>query len=226
VAIEEPESAVAGAFKPEANLWTEIALSGLGGALVAVFVAAWLWQTSDYARNVGLARAQPVPFSHEHHVSGLGLDCRYCHDTVERAANAGMPQTYTCMTCHSQIWTNAEILAPVRQSLAQGKPLEWVRITDLPDYAYFNHSIHVAKGVGCASCHGDVAAMPLTWKAKTLTMAFCLDCHKNPGPNLRPVEGIFDTKWRRDPQTPSAEALRRAYGVGDRDLMECSICHR
>jgi Cytochrome c7 and related cytochrome c len=217
---------VAGAFKPSANLWTALLLSAGGGVIVAVFVGAWLWQTSDYARNVGLARAQPVPFSHEHHVSGLGIDCRYCHDTVETAASAGMPQTYTCMSCHSQIWTNAEILAPVRQSLAQGMPLEWVRVTDLPDYAYFNHSIHVAKGVGCASCHGDVAAMPLTWKAKTLTMAFCLDCHKDPGPNLRPREKIFDTGWRRGAESPSAEELLRMYRIGDRDLTECSICHR
>ncbi|MGJ0509787.1 MAG: cytochrome c3 family protein [Methylocystis sp.] len=214
------------AFQPAANLWAAIALALGGGVIAAAIVFGWLWQTSDFARGVRSAQAQPVPFSHQHHVSGLGIDCRYCHDTVERAATAGMPPTYTCMTCHSQIWTNARILEPVRQSLAQNKPIVWRRVTDLPDYAYFNHSIHIAKGVGCFSCHGDVAAMPLTWKARTLTMGFCLDCHRDPGPNLRPRDKIFDTTARPRPDPASARTLLAFYHIGSRDLTDCSICHR
>jgi hypothetical protein len=217
---------LAAAFGPAANLWAAITLALAGSAIVAVLAGAWLWQTSDYARGMRSALAQPVPFSHEHHVSGLGIDCRYCHDTVEATASAGMPPTYTCMTCHSQIWTNAPILEPVRQSLAHDAPLIWRRVTNLPDYAYFDHSIHIAKGVGCASCHGEVASMPLTWKAKSLTMQFCLDCHKDPGPHLRPKDKIYDTKWRRGPETPAEQTLRAQYGVANRDLTECSICHR
>lgn len=214
------------AFTPRANLFVKIAFVALAAIVVLLPISVWLWQVSDYARNVRAPLPQPAPFSHEHHVSGLGLDCRYCHNSVETAATAGMPATYVCMTCHSQIWTNAEILAPVRQSLAKDKPLEWRRVTDLPDYVYFNHSVHIAKGVGCASCHGDVARMPLTWKAKTLTMQFCLDCHRDPGPNLRPKDKIFDTTWRRGPDTPTPHALLAQYHIGGRDLAECSICHR
>ncbi|KAF2989870.1 hypothetical protein MJC1_03008 [Methylocystis sp. MJC1] len=217
---------MAAAFGPMANLWAALAKALFGVVIVALPVAVWLRQNSDFARGLQSPLAQPVPFSHEHHVSGLGIDCRYCHDTVETAASAGLPPTYTCMTCHSQIWTSAEILEPVRQSLAQNKPLVWRRVTNLPDYAYFNHSIHIAKGVGCASCHGDVAAMPLTWKAKTLTMAFCLDCHSNPSPNLRPKDKIYDTKWKRGAETPPEQTLLAHYKIGNRDLMECSICHR
>jgi hypothetical protein len=217
---------VPAAFTPRANFSVKIAFAALSAIIVLLPASAWFWQTSDYARNMNAPTAQNVPFSHEHHVSGLGVDCRYCHNHVETAAIAGMPTTYVCMTCHSQIWTNAEILAPVRESLANDKPLEWRRVTDLPDYVYFDHSAHIAKGVGCASCHGDVARMPLTWKAKTLTMQFCLDCHRNPGPNLRPKDAIFDTSWRRTPETAMPETLVAQYHIGGRDLTECSICHR
>jgi hypothetical protein len=170
--------------------------------------------------------SQPVPFSHQHHVAGLGIDCRFCHVSVEISADAGMPPTWTCMTCHSQIWTNAAILAPVRQSLANGTPLRWGRVYDLPDYVYFNHAIHIAKGVGCQSCHGHVAEMPLTEKAVSLTMQFCLDCHRDPGPQLRPENRIFDTGWQRSADTPSPAALLDHYKVPDRNLTDCSICHR
>ncbi|WBJ99350.1 cytochrome c family protein [Methylocystis parvus OBBP] len=214
------------AFTPRANLFVRAALVALAATAVIFPSMLWLWQVSDYGRNMRAPIAQPAPFSHEHHVSGLGLDCRYCHNSVETAATAGMPTTYVCMTCHSQIWTDAEILAPVRQSLANDKPLEWRRVTDLPDYVYFDHSVHIAKGVGCASCHGDVARMPLTWKARTLTMQFCLDCHRNPGPNLRPKEAVFDTGWRRGSDAPAPQALLAQYQLGGRDLAECSICHR
>jgi hypothetical protein len=130
------------------------------------------------------------------------------------------------MTCHSQIWTNAALLAPVRESFANNTPIIWRRVTDLPDYVYFNHSIHIAKGVGCESCHGAVESMPLTYKAKTLTMEFCLDCHRNPAPNLRPKSGIYDTAWRRTHDSPSPQALLNLYHVPDRTLTDCSLCHR
>jgi hypothetical protein len=130
------------------------------------------------------------------------------------------------MTCHSQIWTNAALLAPVRHSLADDTPIAWHWISDLPDYLYFNHAIHIAKGVACASCHGDVQAMPLMEKAKSFTMGFCLNCHRDPGPNLRPREAIFDTGWHRTSDTPSPSALMAMYRVGCRDLTDCSIFHR
>ena len=130
------------------------------------------------------------------------------------------------MTCHSQIWTNADLLAPVRQSLAEDKPLVWGRVNNLPDYVYFNHSIHVAKGVGCQSCHGQVADMPLTDKAETLTMQFCLNCHRNPGPQLRPENAIYNTKWVRPADMPSPAAMLDHYHVPNRTLTDCSICHR
>jgi hypothetical protein len=217
---------VPAAFTPRANLLVKVAFAAVATIVVLLPASAWFWQASHYARNMNAPTAQTVPFSHAHHVSGLGVDCRYCHNSVETAATAGMPTTYVCMTCHSQIWTNAEILAPVRQSLSSDRPIEWRRVTDLPDYVYFDHSAHIANGVGCASCHGDVARMPLTWKAKTLTMQFCLDCHRNPGPNLRPRDKIFDTSWRRDPDTATPEALMAQYHIGARNLAECSICHR
>ena len=137
-----------------------------------------------------------------------------------------MPPTYTCMTCHSQVWTNAAILAPARESLASNTPIVWHALTDLPDYVYFNHRIHIAKGVGCASCHGTMQDMPLAQKAHTLTMQFCLDCHRDPGPNLRPKDAIFDTDWHRTPETPTPGRLMALYHVPDRNLTDCSICHR
>jgi hypothetical protein len=213
-------------FRPEANLVAKLSLLAIAGLAMGGIVWWWCWPRTDYVRHVGWTVEQPVPFSHQHHVSGLGLDCRYCHTTVETAADAGIPPTYVCMTCHSQIWTNAAILAPVRQSLVNNTPIVWHRVTDLPDYVYFNHSIHIAKGVGCASCHGDIESMPLTYKAKTLTMGFCLDCHSNPGPHLRPRDAIFNTGWHRSKDTPAAAQLLAQYHVGSRNLTDCSICHR
>jgi hypothetical protein len=217
---------MAAIFGPRANLLMRagvLVLLGLTGIGILFW---WLWPDSDYARHMGLALEQPVPFSHQHHVAGLGIDCRFCHVSVEIAANAGLPPTYTCMTCHSQIWTQAALLAPVRTSFTSNTPLRWRRLTDLPDYVYFNHGIHIAKGVGCASCHGDVAGMSMTYKAKPLTMGFCLDCHRNPGPRLRPRAALFQTNWHRTAQTPSPAALLALYHVPDRNLTDCSLCHR
>lgn len=213
-------------FRPYANLASKLILLGLA-TLGAGGTAWWvLGPHVDWARHVGWAVGQPLPFSHQHHVAGLGIDCRFCHTAVEVSSNAGMPPTYTCMTCHSQIWTNAAMLAPVRRSLADDKPIVWNRINDLPDYVYFNHSIHIAKGIGCSSCHGEVDRMPLTHKAATLTMQFCLDCHRDPGPRLRPKDQIFNTQWRRSDATPSPATLLAEYRVAGRTLTDCSICHR
>ena len=213
-------------FQPSANLFSKLVLLGMAG-LAAGGIGWWLlWPRTDWVRRTGFTVQQPVPFSHEHHVAGLGLDCRFCHISVEVSSNAGMPPTYTCMTCHSQIWTNAALLAPVRHSLADNIPITWNRVYNLPDYVYFNHSIHINKGVGCESCHGHVDRMPLTYEATRMTMRFCLDCHRNPGPNLRPREAVFDTEWHRTKDTPSPAALLALYHVPNRRLTDCSICHR
>src|SRR5689334_1771480 len=164
------------------------------GSLVVVAVGLWAalqLERSPYTTFAGVARPQPVPFSHEHHVRGLGIDCRYCHTSVEKSGFAGIPPTETCMTCHSQIWTDSPMLEPVRTSLRTNTPIRWNRVHDLPDYAYFNHAIHVNKGVGCVSCHGQVDQMPLTWKAEPMTMEWCLSCHRNPENHLRPVAEVF-----------------------------------
>jgi hypothetical protein len=213
-------------FTPAANLNAKLALLAAADVMVGIIGWWWAWPRTDYVRHTDWIVEQSVPFSHQHHVAGLGLDCRFCHTTVETGSNAGLPPTYTCMTCHSQIWINAGILAPVRESLANDTPLVWHRINDLPDYVYFNHAIHIAKGVGCASCHGDVAQMPLMYKAESLTMGFCLDCHSNPAPHLRPKNAIFNTGWRRTADTPSPSSLMTQYHVEGRKLTDCSICHR
>ena len=217
---------MAAIFGRTANLISKVALLAAAFAVVGGFLVWWLWPRTDYARHMRSVVAQPVPFSHQHHVAGLGLDCRFCHTSVETSAEAGLPPTTTCMTCHSQIWTNAKLLAPVRASLADNKPIVWHRVTDLPGYVYFNHGIHIAKGVGCQSCHGPVETMALTYKAKPLTMEFCLDCHRNPGPNLRPKSALYDTGWHRTRNTPSPAALLALYHVPDRTLTDCSLCHR
>jgi cytochrome c7-like protein len=213
-------------FRPAANLASKVALLVVAAVVLIGAAFWWMWPRTDYARHLRSVVEQPVPFSHQHHVAGLGIDCRFCHSAVEVSSNAGLPPTHTCMTCHSQIWTNAAVLASVRDSLANQMPITWHRITDLPDYVYFNHSIHIAKGVGCGSCHGEIETMPLTYKAKTLTMGFCLDCHRDPGPNLRPRSALYDTAWRRGPDTPSPAELMTLYHVPDRTLTDCSLCHR
>jgi hypothetical protein len=200
-----------------------IVAGGIGIGLISLI---WIVPNTSYTTAIGFTPPQPVPFSHQHHVGGLGIDCRYCHTSVEISSNAGMPATQICMTCHSQIWTNASVLQPVRQSLAQQVPLRWNRVYALPDYVYFDHSIHVAKGVGCSECHGDVADMPLTKKVTSLYMSWCLDCHRNPAPHLRPRDAVFDTDWHRTADTPSGEQLMTLYRIHPARLSDCSVCHR
>jgi hypothetical protein len=170
---------------------------------------------------------QPVEFSHQHHVTDDGIDCRYCHSSVDKAASAGMPSTEVCMTCHSQIWKDSPLIKPIYDSYRTGKPIEWTRVHDLPDFAYFNHSIHVQKGVSCVSCHGRVDKMPITWKEKDLSMAWCLDCHRNPEKNLRPREQVYNLGWKpKEPQEKLGKELIEKYHVlSELQLTSCSTCH-
>jgi len=198
------------------------------GALLVAGAGAWVVdavQRSPYLTEVRVAREQPVPFSHEHHVKGLGLDCRHCHTTVEESTFAGIPPTKTCMSCHSQIWADSPLLEPVRASFRNNLPLEWTRVHDLPDFVYFNHSIHVKKGIGCSTCHGRVDQMPLTWRTQTLYMDWCLDCHRQPERYVRPREQVFNMAWE-PPQDQLAlgAKLVRTYRI--RSLTDCSVCHR
>ena len=170
---------------------------------------------------------QPVPFSHKHHVGDVGLDCRYCHTSVERSAFAGMPPTETCMTCHSRLFTDQPLLRPVVKSFADDTPIHWKRVHDLPDFVYFNHSIHIKNGVGCVTCHGRVDKMPLTRRVAPLTMQWCLQCHRDPAPHLRPREHVFDLDWKpQGDRRALGLTLMQAYHITNRSLTDCSVCHR
>ena len=183
---------------------------------------------APYVTEQDVVREQPVPFSHEHHVSGLGIDCRYCHTTVERTAFAGVPPTEICMNCHKQVWATSPTLEPVRASLRENHPILWVRVNNVPDFVYFDHSIHIHKGVGCETCHGRIDQMPLTYKAESLHMEWCLDCHRNPEKYLRPREEAFTMGWQPPiPQEQLGPELVERYGVDSSwKLTNCSICHR
>jgi cytochrome c7-like protein len=192
---------------------------------LAIGFAYWI-SASEYTTGRSLTLDQPVPFSHQHHVGGLGLDCRYCHSGVETSAIAGVPPTHTCMTCHSQLYTQTAMLAPVRQSLADNQPIHWNKVNRLPAYVYFDHSIHIAKGVGCSTCHGDVTTMPLMRQAAPLTMDWCLDCHRNPAPNLRPAASIFDPHWHPPADQDQRGLILAHQNIDNSHLTDCSVCHR
>src|SRR6516162_4909544 len=172
-------------FNRSANTLARASILGIVLLLSAVAAALMQLQRSPYVTNQHIAPEQPIPFSHEHHVSGLGIDCRYCHTSVETSSFAGLPPTHMCMSCHSQIWAASPMLEPVRTSLAENKPLVWTRVHDLPDFVYFHHAIHVQKGVGCVSCHGRIDRMPMAWKEEPMTMEWCLECHRHPQRHLR-----------------------------------------
>ena len=182
-------------FDRSSNALARASLVLTGLIVIALGVALDQLQRSPWVTRQGQRPDQPVPFSHKHHVEGLGLQCQYCHVSVEKSSYAGIPPTKTCMNCHSQIWTNAQLLEPVRDSWATGKSINWIRVHDLPDYVYFNHEIHVNKGIGCASCHGRVDEMPLMYAENTLQMEWCLNCHRNPAKNLRPTSEIYNMAW-------------------------------
>jgi hypothetical protein len=188
-------------FDRSSNALARASLVLTGLIVIALGVALDQLQRSPWVTRQGQRPDQPVPFSHKHHVEGLGLQCQYCHVSVEKSSYAGIPPTKTCMNCHSQIWTNAQLLEPVRDSWATGKSINWIRVHDLPDYVYFNHEIHVNKGIGCASCHGRVDQMPLMYAENTLQMEWCLNCHRNPAKNLRPTTEIYNMAWAGPSET-------------------------
>ncbi len=193
----------------------------LGWFIFTLMRSSWVTKQNEFVE-------QPIQFSHAHHVGGMGLDCRYCHTSVEKSSFAGIPPTKTCINCHSQIWSNAPILEPVRASFRDDKPLNWIRVNDLPDFVYFNHQIHVKQGVGCATCHGPVDKMGLMYQATTLQMEWCLDCHRAPEKYLRPRAEVFNMAYEAPAnQLEVGMALKKEYRVPGIDHMtSCSVCHR
>jgi hypothetical protein len=218
-------------FHRSTNTLSRVSIFGGVFILAAVVGVAMKVDRSPLNTRATLTIHQPVPFSHEHHVSGLGIDCRYCHTSVEKAAFAGIPPVQTCYNCHSQIWTNAALLAPVRDGVARNEPIRWARVHDLPDYVYFNHSIHVAKGIGCVSCHGRIDKMQLTYQHATLQMEWCIDCHRNPAQHIRPKSEIYNFDWVAPAESGGQKVLGpqllAEYKVLDTaTLTSCSTCHR
>jgi hypothetical protein len=212
-------------FSPSTNALARLSL--FVGIVVAcgALVLGMTWFRTDYPNDVHIEVEQPIPFSHKHHVQGLGLDCRFCHFSVERSAAAGMPDSRTCMTCHSQIWKDAKVLEPVRKSFETNTPLRWLRVHRLPDYVYFDHSIHVNKGVGCVTCHGDVSQMPSVQRVKAFRMKDCLECHLAPEVNLRPQDQLFNENFK--PATlEEGQRLSLQYHLSHQSMTDCNHCHR
>ena len=210
---------------PSANLIVRVVLLGAFFLVAALLWLAGAIDRSPWVTRAGIVRDQPVPFSHKLHVAGLGLDCRHCHTSVEDAAFAGMPSTKTCIHCHSQIFSDSSVLAPVQASFEEDRSIEWVRVADLPDFAYFDHGIHVRKGFGCVTCHGRVDQMPLLAQAVAMSMLWCLDCHRQPERYVRPLEQVFRMTWQpAEDQAVLGSRLAREYNL--RRPTDCSTCHR
>ncbi len=228
-------------FHRSSNTISRVSIAALLIAVGGFFFVLEQLQRSPYTSWRGVARTQPVPFSHQHHVGGLGIDCRYCHTSVEVSSFAGIPPTKTCMNCHAQIWTNAEMLAPVRESYRSGASLIWARANILPDFVYFDHSIHINKGVGCDSCHGPVDRMPLMYAENTLQMEWCLNCHRAPEKFLRPRAEVFNMRYEQpspgkplemdgqkftDQQTLGTYLVKKYRLRTVFDITSCNTCHR
>jgi hypothetical protein len=213
-------------FHSSSNSLAKISIAAGVLALSSIIWAAYSLNAGSFTTAVRVARSQPVPFSHKHHVADDGIDCRYCHTSVETSAFAGLPPTETCMSCHSQLWTNAEMLEPVRASFRTGESIEWTRVHDLPDFVYFNHSIHVNKGIGCSTCHGRVDQMPLMYKVNTLYMQWCVDCHRHPERQVRPREEVFNIAYETPApnQDEIGPKLVSLYKI--QSLTDCVTCHR
>jgi hypothetical protein len=215
-------------FHPSMNTIARVSI--FGAAFIAAFLGwvLWLYYRSSYHTQVGVVRPQPVEFSHEHHVGGLGIDCRYCHMSVEASPFAGVPSTEICMNCHSQIWRDSPKLELVRASFRNGESIRWTRVHDLPDFVYFDHSIHVAKGVGCVSCHGRVDAMPLIWRAQSLDMRWCVGCHRDPEAHLRSRNLVYSLEPMTDVGDGAGSrakgGLMAAHQI--KSETDCSTCHR
>jgi hypothetical protein len=214
-------------FHPSTNTIARVSILAL-----VLLIGGGLWllaaiNRSSYVTGTDVVRDQPVPFSHQRHVGGNGIDCRYCHTSVEESSFAGIPPTETCMSCHSQVLSDAPMLAPIRESFRTGVPVQWTRVHDLPDFVYFNHSIHVAKGVGCETCHGRVDKMPLMWQEQSLQMEWCLDCHRAPEKFLRPREEVLTMGYKpAGDQLEIGRKLVQQNHVNVKQLTNCSICHR
>ena len=215
-------------FHRSTNTIARLSIFGLVFLLGALLWLIAAISRSSYITETAVVRVQPVPFSHEHHVGGLGIDCRYCHTSVETSSFAGLPPTATCMNCHSQIWSGSDVLKPVRDSYQSGAPISWTRVHNLADFVYFDHSIHVNKGVGCATCHGPVDRMPLMWQEQSLQMEWCLDCHRAPERFLRPREQVFNMNWRPETDQRSLGLrLIKQYNIQSAGVLtSCSTCHR
>ena len=212
-------------FHRSANTLSKLSLAGLLIVVGSLIFTAILVARSNYVTRAHEFVEQPVQFSHRHHVADDGIDCRYCHTSVETSPFAGIPPTKTCMNCHSQIWNQAPILEPVRASFREDKPVRWVRVHDLPDFVYFNHSIHVKKGMGCETCHGRIDEMPLTLQENTLQMEWCINCHRNPTNYVRPRAEIYTMGYKPPvPQSVMGPQLVKEYGI--RGNTSCSTCHR
>jgi hypothetical protein len=213
-------------FPRSANSWSKASLITI---ILLVLGLGWViltLQRSDVVTSANEFVEQPVQFSHQHHAGGIGIDCRYCHTSVEVAPSAGIPPTKTCINCHSQIWNQSPYLEPVRASYRDDRPLNWIRVHDLPDFVYFNHSIHVRKGVGCETCHGRVDRMPLMFQAKSLQMEWCLDCHRDPSRYVRPADQITTMGYLRPASVNGADLVRDYKIAGVAELTSCSVCHR
>ena len=212
-------------FHPSTNTISKLSIFGSVFVLAALVAALAAINESPYITEVGVARNQPVPFSHKHHVGDDGIDCRYCHTSVENSSFAGIPPTKTCMSCHSQIWADSPALALVRNSFRDDQSIQWARVHNLPGFVYFDHSIHVHKGIGCSTCHGRVDMMPLTWRENTLYMDWCLECHRDPERFVRPREYVFNMDYSPPVnQIVLGEKLVREYDI--QKLTSCSTCHR
>ena len=212
-------------FHRSANTLSKLSLAGLLIVVGSLIFTAILVARSNYVTRAHEYVEQPVQFSHRHHVKDDGIDCRYCHTSVETSPFAGIPPTKTCMNCHSQIWSQAPILEPIRASFREDKPIRWVRVHDLPDFVYFNHSIHVKKGMGCETCHGRIDDMPLTLQENTLQMEWCVNCHRNPEKYVRPRAEIYTMGFKPPvPQSVMGPQLVKEYGI--RGNTSCSTCHR
>jgi hypothetical protein len=209
-------------FHPSMNAVARGTIFGAAIIAAAIGWAGWVYYQSAYQTQVGVVRPQPVEFSHEHHVAGLGIDCRYCHTSVETSPFAGLPATEICMQCHSQIWNESPKLEPVRASFRSGESLAWTRVHSLPDFVRFDHSIHVQRGVGCVSCHGRVDTMPLMWRTESLHMSWCVNCHRNPEPHIRPPGLVFSMA----PLNETALASSNPHAGRLARETDCSICHQ
>src|SRR6202522_336840 len=208
-------------FHRSANTLSRATIFGAVFVIAALGLVAYEVQGSPYITYAGVRRTQPVPFSHQHHVAGLGIDCRYCHTSVETSSFAGIPPTKTCMNCHSQIWTNAQLLEPVRASYRSGQSLQWTRVNQLPDFVFFNHSIHINKGVGCNTCHGPVDKMRLLDQQESLQMEGCLSCHRAPDETLRPRDQVFNMRYL--PPTSAHPVVVYGQSYSDQDELGAAL---